>query len=172
MPPTLTDRLELRPPVETDRERFVELFGDEEFMVYSDGTLDEAQANARFDRMLLRAAEIDFAKQPVRTRSDPTILGYAGVDRFDYDGVEWLEFGWRLVPEARGHGFAPEAAAALLDLATRSYAGDILAMIDPENTPSARVATKLGFRFWKHAEVNGYWDDLYLITIPQPERRS
>lgn len=166
MDPILTDRLELRLPVEADRTQFVGLFGDADFMVFSGGVLDEEQANARFDRMLLRADEIGFAKQPVRARPDGTILGYAGVERFSYEGVDWLEFGWRLVPEARGKGFATEAGRALLDVAAVSFAGEILAMIDPTNAPSAKVATKLGFRFWKHAKVQGYWDDLYLITVP------
>jgi RimJ/RimL family protein N-acetyltransferase len=83
----------------------VRLFGDEEFMVFSGGALDFEAANRRFDRMLERARELPFAKQPVVERSTGTIIGYSGVDRFEFEGESRLEFGYRLVPEAWGQGY-------------------------------------------------------------------
>jgi RimJ/RimL family protein N-acetyltransferase len=160
-----TDRLELRLPIEPDRARFVELFCDDEFMVHSSGVLDARSASARFDRMLERAAELPFAKQPIIVRATGEVVGYAGVDRFDFDGRSRLEFGWRLVLAARGNGYATEAAEALLALARSTFSGEILAMIDPVNRASRNVAEKLGFSFWKLAEVNGYLDNLFRITI-------
>jgi [ribosomal protein S5]-alanine N-acetyltransferase len=64
----VTPRLEVRHPVEADRSRFVQLFGDAEFMAYSDGVLSSAEANQRFDRMVARCAEVPFAKQPIADR--------------------------------------------------------------------------------------------------------
>jgi [ribosomal protein S5]-alanine N-acetyltransferase len=80
----------------------VELFCDDDFMVFSAGVLDERAANQRFDEMLVRAAEIPFAKQPILERATGTIVGYAGVNTFPFEGEPRLEFGWRLAPEARG----------------------------------------------------------------------
>jgi RimJ/RimL family protein N-acetyltransferase len=162
----LTERLELRPPIEADRERFVELFQREDFMVFSDGVHSHESANARFDEMLKTAAEVPFAKQPLIERTTGTIVGYAGVAWFDFEGERRLEFGWRLVPGARGHGYATEAGRALLALATESFHGEILVMIDPTNGPSQNVAAKLGFDSWKRAEVNGFRDDLYRRAFP------
>ena len=162
----ITDRLEIRLPVEGDRARFVELFGDDEFMIYADGPMDRAAANARFDGMLERAAELPFAKQPVIERSTGTILGYTGVNRFDFNGTEQLEWGYRLIPEARGKGYATEAGLALMEVARRSFEGEIIAMIDPRNDASKNVITKLGFEYWKRDWVNGWLDDLYRITLP------
>jgi len=162
----LTDRLELRPPIEADRERFVELFQREDFMVFSDGVHSVESAHARFDGMLKTATEIPFAKQPVIERSTGTIVGYVGVAWFDFEGERRLEFGWRLVPGARGHGYATEAGGALLALAAESFHGEILAMIDPTNGPSKNVAAKLGFDFWKRAEVNDFWDDMHRRAFP------
>ena len=161
----LTARLELRLPEERDRERFVELFRDEEFMVFSDGVHDELSAQRRFDEMLERARELPFAKQPVIECASGTIVGYVGVNWFDFDGKRRLEFGWRLVPEARGRGYATEAASAVLGLAVESFRGEILAMIDPTNHASANVARKLGFVFWKKAVIDDYLDDLYRLRI-------
>jgi RimJ/RimL family protein N-acetyltransferase len=161
----LTERLELRPPEERDRDRFVELFCNEAFMVFSDGVLDGPAAHRRFDEMLQRAQELPFAKQPIIELQTDTILGYAGVNWFDFEGERRLEFGWRLVPEARGRGFATEGARAVLSLARGSVKGEILAMIDPTNHASANVACKLGFVFWKQAVIDGWLDDLYRIHI-------
>lgn len=161
----LTARLEIRPPVEADRTSFVRLFCDEEFMVFSDGVLDYEAANRRFDQMLARANELAFAKQPVIERATDQIIGYSGVDRFELEGQSRLEYGYRLVPEARGRGYATEAARALLSAAASTYTGEILAIIDPTNHASQNVARKLGFIFWKQAVVNGYLDNLYRLHL-------
>ena len=157
----LTGRLELRLPEEPDRERFVELFGDEDFMVFSGGTLSRDDAEDRFDRMLARAAELPFAKQPIIDRSTGVIVGYSGVDRFELDGEARWEFGYRLVPAARGRGYATEAGLALLTVADQTFRGELLAMIDPRNAASANVIAKLGFTWWKRAMVEGFEDELY-----------
>jgi RimJ/RimL family protein N-acetyltransferase len=166
METVLTERLELRPPVEADRDRFVALFQDDDFMVFSDGVHSTESAHARFDEMVRAAAEIPFAKQPLIERSTGTIVGYAGVAWFDFEGERRLEFGWRLVPEARGKGYATEAGRALLSVAAETFHGEILAMIDPKNAPSQNVAKKLGFTYWKPATIDGYLDDLYRRRFP------
>lgn len=117
MAPIETDRLIIRPPVEDDRERFVALFTDDAFTAFSDGVHDVDSANARFDRMLLTADTIPYAKQPVIERGSGTIVGYTGADSIVIEGIDRLEWGWRLVPEARGFGFATEATTALLAVA-------------------------------------------------------
>jgi RimJ/RimL family protein N-acetyltransferase len=174
----LTRRLEVRLPVEADRERFVQLFRDERFMVFSAGVLDSDSAHRRFDEMLERAAELPFAKQPVIERRTGSIVGYSGVNSFEFEEQRRLEYGYRLVPEARGKGYATEAGRALLTLAEETFSGEILAMIDPRNVPSQSVARKLGFVFWKQAVVDGFLDNLYRLQVRavsalrgDPERR-
>jgi RimJ/RimL family protein N-acetyltransferase len=157
----LTERLEVRPPREEDRDRFVELFRDPEFMVFSDGVHDLDSAHARFDRMLRTASEVPFAKQPVIDLATNRIVGYSGVAWFEFEGARLLEFGYRLVPEARGRGYATEAGNAILALAAETFRGELLAMVDPTNDASIGVITKLGFAFWKQAQVDGYVDNLY-----------
>jgi RimJ/RimL family protein N-acetyltransferase len=161
----LTSRLEIRLPVDADRGRFVELFCDDGFMVFSSGVLDVDGANRRFDRMLARAEELPFAKQPVIERATSAIIGYSGVDWFDLEDRPRLEFGYRLVKEARGQGYATEASRAVLGVAATTFRGEILAIIDPSNLASRRVAAKLGFTFWKQALVDGYLGNLYRLDI-------
>lgn len=161
----LTPRLEVRPTTEPDRDRFVHLFCDDEFMVFSSGVLTPDAAHDRFDGMLATGAELSFAKQTVIERSTGIIVGYVGVDWFELEGRRRLEFGYRLVPAARGLGYATEASRALLATAAQTFSGEIFAIIDPANHPSQNVAGKLGFSFWKQAIVAGYLDDLYRRRI-------
>ncbi len=153
-----TERLLLRRPVEADRNRFVELFTDDEFMVYG-ARLNIDSANARFDHMLDMSELVAYAKQPIVERASGTIVGYTGVGVISFDGAEYLEWGWRLVPAARGKGLATEAVTALLALADRTDDGKMLCFIEPENAPSRSVADKVGFHWWKHAEWNGDADE-------------
>lgn len=157
----LTDRLQLRLPTEDDRGTFVDLFCSDDFMLFSAGTMTPEAASDRFELMMATAREFPFAKQPVIERTSGRIVGYCGVAWFDFEGRRRLEFGYRFVPEARGVGYATEAGAAVLDLAATSFEGEVLAMIDPTNVASKRVAHKLGFQFWKMAEVDGYVDEIH-----------
>jgi RimJ/RimL family protein N-acetyltransferase len=161
----LTDRLEVRAPIEADRVRFVKLFRDPEFMVFSEGVHDLDSANVRFDQMMRTASELPFGKQPVIERRSGQIVGYSGVAWFDFEGARRLEFGYRLVPEARGRGYATEAGCAVLGLAAATFQGELLAMIDPRNAASKAVIRKLDFTFWRQAEIDGYQDDLYRRTF-------
>ncbi len=150
-----TDRLVLRAPTERDRARFVELFTDEAFTVFSDGVHDTKSANARFDGMLSLSGAVPYAKQPIIERTSGVIVGYTGIATAVIDGVDRLEWGWRLAPTARGHGFATEATTALLEVADAHDDGEMLCIIAPENHASIRVAHKVGFRWWRQLAWNG-----------------
>lgn len=161
----VTDRLEIRHPTERDRGRLVELFTDDDFMVFSDATLSEVEANLRFDRMRAVCAELSFAKQPIVERATGEIIGYTGVDWIDFEDRRWLEWGYRLAPAARGRGYATEASIALLAAAAEEYAGEILGIIHPDNDASHAVIRKLGFEHWKRAPVFGELRDLYRLEL-------
>lgn len=62
------------------------------------------------------------------------------------------ELGWALLPEVHGHGYASEALAAVLDWEKQVFnAPRVLALIDPDNAPSIRLAEKYGFRERAHS---------------------
>jgi RimJ/RimL family protein N-acetyltransferase len=159
----LTPRLEVRCPTELDRPRFVELFCEDAFMAFAGGPLVVDQAHACFDRMVARCGELSFAKQPIVERCSGIVMGYTGVDWIEFDGRRWLEWGYRLVPAARGKGYATEASLALLEVARNDYAGQILGIIDPDNRASQNVIRKLRFEYWKQARVFGDLRNLYRL---------
>jgi RimJ/RimL family protein N-acetyltransferase len=57
------------------------------------------------------------------------------------------ELGWALMPDAHGKGYASEALAAVLDWERDTFkAPCLVALIDPDNMPSIKLAEKYGFR--------------------------
>ena len=57
-----------------------------------------------------------------------------------------LELGWALLPEAHGKGYASEALKAVLDWELHVLASScLMALIDPDNAPSIKLANKFGF---------------------------
>ncbi|WP_158292971.1 MULTISPECIES: GNAT family N-acetyltransferase [Kribbella] len=155
----------MRLPTEADRDRFVEPVCDEDFMVFYPGVLTEEEATDRFDHMVAVCQTVPFGKQPLVEQSAGLVVGYTGVDYIDFEGKTWLEWGYRLVPECRGRGYATEAGQALLAKAHQSYAGELLAIIAPENLASQNVCRKLGFTFWKQALVEGDLRNLYSLPV-------
>jgi RimJ/RimL family protein N-acetyltransferase len=111
--------------------------------------------------MLATARQVPFGKQPVIERATGRIVGYSGVAWFDFEGARRLEYGYRLVPDARGRGYATEAGRAVVALAEETWRGELLAMIDPTNIASQRVISKLGFAYWKQAEIDCFVDNMY-----------
>ncbi len=154
-----TERLVVRLPVEGDRARFVELFTNSSFTVFSDGVHDVPGANERFDEMLKLASSVPYAKGPIIEKSTGTIVGYTGAGTIVFEGEERLEWGWRLAREARGRGYATEATEALLAYADSVDNGEMLCLIAIDNHSSKRVAEKVGFRAWRQIDWDGDPDD-------------
>jgi RimJ/RimL family protein N-acetyltransferase len=139
---------------------------DPDFMVFSaTGSLDRDSANTRFDHMMAFSRKVPFGKQAIIEIPTASVIGYVGVDQFEFRGESRLEFGYRLVQEARGLGYATEASHALLELASREWHGELFAFIDPENAPSRNVLVKTGFELVDRIVVKGGSADLYSRTI-------
>ncbi|BBK42042.1 N-acetyltransferase [Allostella vacuolata] len=75
----------------------------------------------------------------------PGLIGLASISPRP-DGLG-NQISWRLARAAWGHGFAPEAAQAILDHAARTPGyGPLVAIIDPGNAASIAVARKVGMQ--------------------------
>lgn len=55
-----------------------------------------------------------------------------------------MEIGWYLHPDSEGHGFASEAAEALLTHVLHAPIDRVWAVMWPQNEASARVAASIG----------------------------
>ena len=78
--------------------------------------------------------------------------------------------GWVLNPEYESRGFATEAASRVLSLAFDDLGSHrVVAELDPRNTSSAALCTRLGMRHeahFVHSEIfKGEWGDLAVYAI-------
>lgn len=75
--------------------------------------------------------------------------------------LEDVDLGYALLPEYFGHGYAVEAAAAVLaDARSRLGLRRVVAITDPRNEASVRVLERLGFSFERRVRLTA--DDIEL----------
>lgn len=150
-----TERLRLRPYVEADAPRVLDILSRMDVIRWLGNPpynpmagLDDARE--WITRKNLRVEEAPFERTPaVEVRSTGVVAGTVMISRMFLPGQDWAgeyEIGWHLHPDSVGHGYATEAAAALLDDAFADGLEHIWAGMFPENELSARVAIKLGLR--------------------------
>lgn len=139
-----TSRLILRPFIQEDEATVVSFLMCPEFMVYSPtGVLEKEAAERRFQDLVSSYRLKGFGKLAVTRKSCGTLIGYCGVEVCKIDGVDRLELGFRLGIEYRGHGYATEAAKALLE---STALANVIAFTEPSNNQSIKVLLKLGFK--------------------------
>ena len=98
--------------------------------------------------------EHDFGLWVLETH-DGDFVGDCGLTVQDVEGTPYVETDWHVLPRWRGHGLATEAAYAVRDTAAASGIEHLIALIRPTNTPSRRVATKIGMSVERSAYVHG-----------------
>lgn len=80
------------------------------------------------------------------------------------------EIGWVFNPEVQGHGYATEAARALVRVGFEELGFHrVWAQLDPRNTASARVCRRLGMRLEallrEESWFKGEWADLAIYAM-------
>jgi RimJ/RimL family protein N-acetyltransferase len=135
-----TERLVLTPTEPGDAEWFTELLN-----ARGTGTFTVPDVLQRIDAMNKTTETTGIGALVLRKRPDGEALGYTAivVGRCSLDEPE---VAYELLSRAHGHGYATEAARALLDAAFDTGRRRIWATIGSWNAPSLRVAEKLGFR--------------------------
>jgi RimJ/RimL family protein N-acetyltransferase len=173
--PLETDRLTIRPWRPDDAERLLDIMSRVEVMKW----LGDNSA----EPVLLTG--LDEARQRIgrwNERSATPPLGYWAVDLTATDRMVGavllltlpnaeageVEIGWWLHPDSWGHGYATEAARAVLDQGFAAGLPEILAVTHLGNEPSMNVCRKLGM---SHEGVVEKWYDgpveLFRITAAE-----
>ena len=135
-----TERLILTPRKPSDAEWFTELLN-----ARGTGTFTVADALERIDVMTKTIETTGIGALALRKRPDGEPSGYTAIV-VGRSSLDEPELAYELLPRAHGHGYATEAARALLDAAFDTGRRRIWATIGSWNAPSLRVAEKLGFR--------------------------
>jgi RimJ/RimL family protein N-acetyltransferase len=143
--PAPTQRLAFRQMAADDLDDMAALLGDPEVMLHypRPKDRDEALAWIEWNQRLYR--QEGFGLWLITLRATGEFVGDCGLTPQEIEGTTDIEVGYHVRADLQGHGYATEAAVAC-----RDYARDVLsakrliAIIDPDNIPSQRVAQKIG----------------------------
>jgi RimJ/RimL family protein N-acetyltransferase len=167
-----TDRLCLRHVHILDLDPMYRVFGDPEAMRFGDGVQTKEWVQGWLRTCLEQYyRQWGFGPYAVVERQYRQVIGYCGLFFFpDINGRPEVELGYRLARAAWGNGYATEAAQAVRDYAFGTLGMHrLIAMIDPHNRASIRVAEKIGMAYEADVMFEGYThpDHVYAITAKQ-----
>ena len=154
-----TERLTLRHFHLLDAEPMYQVFGDPEVMRFGDGVRTIEWVQDWLRTCLERYYQTwGFGPYAVVEKHSQNLIGYCGLFYFpDINGQPEVEIGYRLARAAWGQGYATEAAHAVRDFAFQTLGiKRLIAIIDPANAASIRVAEKIGMHYEKDVMLEGY----------------
>ena len=146
-----TERLILRPFRANDLDAHAATLGDEEVMRHIGGNPVNREDSWR--RLLMGLGMwslIGMGPWAVEQKSNGRMVGHCGFFQFERDMAPLIlgepEMGWIFDRSVHGQGIAFEACSAALKWAELTIgAASYPAIIDLENTPSMKLAERLGF---------------------------
>ena len=144
-PTITTERLVLRPTLQEDLDGWAALMADEEASRFIGGPQARPAAWRGMASMAGSWALLGFGMFSLIERETGRWLGRIG----PWTPLGWpgTEVGWGLHMDAQGKGYGVEAATAAIDYAFDVLGWtDVIHCIDPDNTPSQRLAERLGSR--------------------------
>jgi RimJ/RimL family protein N-acetyltransferase len=153
--PAPTERLRFREMTEADLDLMAGLLGDPDVMRFypRPKTRNEALGWIRWNQA--NYAEHGYGLWLVETH-DGRFVGDCGLTWQPVGDDRLLEVGYRTVVAQQNRGYATEAARACVELALGPIgATPVVAIINPANGPSRRVAEKVGLRRERHAAAHG-----------------
>ena len=167
--PIETERLRLRPLRDdrSDVEALLAVLGDPESMRFYPAPFDREATRAWIDRQLERYERDGFGLLAIEDRVTGEVIGDCGPTVQEADGESYVELGWHVLWSRQRRGIATEAGTACRDEVFASLETPFLiSLIRPENTPSRRVADKLGFEIWRGTIRAGWGHLIYRLDRP------
>lgn len=169
--PLETERLVLRPYTDADFDALHALYSEPEVArwLYYEPDTPEA-TRARLARKIAGSAltEEQGLNAAVELR-DGTFVGDVVLFYMAPAEHRSIELGFSFLPEHQGHGYATEAARAVVDWAFARGFHRVYGRLEPRNVASARVLEKLGMRKEAHLVENewvkGEWQSEAVYAI-------
>jgi RimJ/RimL family protein N-acetyltransferase len=141
-----TDRLVLRRWRDSDLAPWAAMNADPEVREHLGAPLTREQSDASVARFEAAFDRRGYGWWAVEVRATGEFVGFAGLDEVDEDmPFTGVEIGWRLARTAWGHGYATEAARAVLTHAFDVLAfREVLAVTTAANPRSRAVMCRIG----------------------------
>jgi RimJ/RimL family protein N-acetyltransferase len=144
-----TERLILRTFEDTDLGPMTEINQDPKVMAYFPSLGDLQQTWQHMQRIQDHFAKYGYSLYAVELKNTGEFIGFVGLlhrtmQEFSASFMPATEIGWRISAKHWGHGYAPEAAKALLHYAfTRLGLTEIVSFTTVDNHNSRRVMEKI-----------------------------
>ena len=143
-----TDRLLIRPWIDDDRPAYRVIVDDPEVSRYVHGgrPYTDAEVDEWFARQARQLADHGVCMGAVIEKSSGRLVGLSGTQPLGTTGD--LEIGWIFARDTWGRGYATEAGGAAMRYVLETLGRPrVVAIIDPDNEPSKRVARRLGMEY-------------------------
>jgi RimJ/RimL family protein N-acetyltransferase len=162
-----TERLNLRTVTPEDAPFYLELVNDPSWIRYIGDRGLRTVAAARtaiVDGPMAMFDKLGYSLYVVERREDGKAMGMCGLIKRDI--LPDTDIGYAISPQFWGHGYAHEAAAAVVAHA-RGPLGlpRLLAITSPDNAASQKLLLKLGMGFVKSTRLEGWEVDSNLYSI-------
>lgn len=135
-------------------------------MRYFPAPLSESETEAFYQRIQQEFAVEGWGLYAVEIKATGRFIGYVGLHEigFEADFTPGVEIGWRLDADHHNHGYATEAAKAVLKLAKAAGIKRLYSFTAKVNIPSERVIQKIGMA--KAGEFAHPETSLHLPAMP------
>lgn len=150
--PGPTPRLAFRQMTTDDLDDMSALLGDPAVMRHYPHPKDQAEALAWIEWNQRLYRQEGFGLWLLTLWETGEFVGDCGLTPQEIDGTVDIEVGYHVRSALQGHGYATEAATACRDFARDVLnAKRLIAITRPDNTPSQRVAEKIGLPYERDA---------------------
>jgi len=155
-----TERLRLRGHRAADLDATAAMWAEPEVVRFISGKPSTREDSwGRMTRYPGMWALVGYGFWLIEDNATGAFLGEGGFGAFKRDldpPFEAPEQGWALAPAAHGKGYGFEAMSAAIRWGERHFKrSDFVCMIAPENTPSLKLAAKLGYREYGRTTYKG-----------------
>jgi len=161
-----TERLHLKRLQTSDVLQLIDIWCDPEATRFMGGPRDRVKLEAGFADDVKDPFAERFDLWPVKEKSSGSVVGHCGLLDKVIDGKKEIELIYVFCKDAWGKGYASEMGQALMWYAFEEMNIErLIALIEPENAASERVAVKIGLRFEKEViRPGGHKRKVYVVT--------
>lgn len=146
--PRSTERLSFRAMQHQDHPLLKNIFQNKDVMRYYAALKSEKEIDEWIHWNKSHYLSYGVGMWIVEDRQTQRFVGQCGLVPEKIEGSVSIELGYLFTPENWGYGYASESAAMVRDFAFYSLAiPTLISIIDPENTPSIKVAENIGMTY-------------------------
>lgn len=161
-----TERLIIREMTVADAEALWEIQNRQEVRRYTENLSEDRQNELEKHKAYVTHVYplYGYGLWGVYRKEDEKLIGRCGLQDYEHDGTWEIEIGYLLDPPEWGKGYATEAVWAVLEYAFECMdMQSAVALIEPENERSVRLAKRVGMQFQAYDVRDGKTVARYLI---------